>query len=138
MGYRFDILGYKLQKDNADMIYLRDLIALRQRIKGDLYRSSFKDEIGLGPLPGNVYAKVFRHDDARSVTVALVDRREKKDAMTVSVSPAALQVGGLKKATLYTLGGEPSDLKVSSAADGRLEVEVPARPAAPAAVILRP
>jgi len=135
MGYRFDILGHKLAKDNPDMLYLRDLIALRQKIKADLYRSSFKDEIGLGPLPGNVYAKVFRHDEATSVTVALIDRREKKDAMTVSIDPAMLQAGALKKATLFTLGGESLELNVKAAAGGRLEAEVPARQAAPAAVL---
>jgi hypothetical protein len=78
MGYRWDILGYGLQKDNPDMLYLRSLIALGQKIKGDLHRSSFRDEVGLAPLPPNVYAKVFRHDEGKSVAVVIVDRREKK------------------------------------------------------------
>lgn len=138
MGYRYDILGYKLQKDNPDMIYLRDLIALRQKIKGDLYRSSFRDEIGLGPLPANVYAKVFRHDEGKSVTVTLVDRREKKDAMIVSIDPALLHVGAPKKAVLFTLGAEAVELGIGPGAGGAAAVEVPARQAAPAAVVFRP
>jgi hypothetical protein len=139
MGYRFDILGYKLDKANPDMLYLRDLIALRQKIKADLYRSSFRDEQGLSPPPEGVYAKVFRHDEGKSVTVTLVDRRGKKDAMAVGVDPAALGfAGGMTKATLYTLGGEPSNLMVAAAADGKLTVEVPPRTTAPAAIVFRP
>jgi len=161
MGYRFDILGYKLRKDDPNMLYLRDLIALRQRIKGDLYLSSFKDEIGLGPLPANVYAKVFRHDEGKSVTVVFLDRRAKKDAMALTLRPASLadrlavgfssapggtgsgwppavQVGGLGKATLFALGGKSVALEVKAAADGWLEVAVPAREAAPAAIVFSP
>ena len=138
MGYRFDILGYKLRKDDPDVVYLRDLIALRQKIKGELYRSSFKDERGLGALPGNVHAKVFRHDAGKSVTVALLDRREKKDAMTLSIRPASLQASGLKRATLFTLDGKSIELGVKPAANGALEVELPARQAAPAAILFSP
>jgi len=138
MGYRFDVLGYKLRKDDPDMMYLRDLIALRQKIKGDLYRSSFKDEMGLGELPSNVYAKVFRHDAGRSVTIALLDRREKKEAMALSIDPALLGVGALTKATLFTLGGKAVEREVKPAAGGRLEVEIPTRQSVPAAILFRP
>jgi len=137
MGYRFDILGYRLNRDNPDMVYLRDLIALRQKIKGDLYRSSFRDEIGLGALPANVHAKVFRHDAGTTVTVVFLDRREKREAMAVSISPALLQVGALRRATLFTLGGEAVELPVE-AKGGTAVVNVPARQAAPAAVIFGP
>ena len=139
MGYRFDILGYPLRKDDPNMVYLRGLIALRQKIKGHLYRSSFKDETGLGTLPADVYAKVFRHDEAKSVIVVLVDRREKKDAMAVSIDPAALGVGAPKKAAFFTLGGgEAVALPVRAAGEGRAAVDVPARPSAPAAIIFTP
>ena len=138
MGYRFDILGYKLNRQNPDMVYLRSLIALRQKIKGDLYRSSFKDEIGLGALPANVYAKVFRHDAGASVTLALLDRREKKEAMTLSIRPALLQVGTLRKASLFLLDGRTVELEVKAASKDRLEVHVPARQSTPAAIIMKP
>ena len=59
--------------------------------------------------------------------------------MALSVRLSALQVGALRKATLFTLGGEAIELKAkASASDDRLEVELPARQAAPAAVIFRP
>ena len=138
MGYRFDILGHKLNKSNPDTAYLRDLIALRQRVKGELYRSSFKDEFGLGALPGDVHAKVFRHDAGTSLTIALLDRREKKDAMTLSVNPALLQVGTLRKATLFLLDGQAIELEVEAASKDRLEVHIPARQSTPAAVVMKP
>jgi hypothetical protein len=135
MGYRFDILGHKLNRKNSDMIYLRSLIALREKVRAWWYRSSFRDEVGLGRLPENVHAKVFRHDKGTSVTVALVDRRKVKDALTVSIDTAALELGGLGTAALFTLDGRRTELKVQRAG-GKSSVAVPARKADPAVIVL--
>ncbi len=140
LGYRFDILGYGYNQANPDMLHLRGLIAIREKIKDHWYRSSFKDEIGLGKLPEKVYAKLFRHDQGRSLTVALVDRREKKSPFTLTVDAAALDLAGLQQATMYTLDGKEAALQeaplVLKARDGVLAVEVPSRQAAPAAIVI--
>ena len=136
MGYRFDILGYGYSKTNEDMLYLRGLIAIREKIKNHWYRSSFKDEIGLGKLPEGVYPKIFRHDESRSLTVALVDRREKKSALTLTVDTAQLAIAGLDKAILYTLGGKETPLRINTLERGVLKIALPARQADPAAVVI--
>jgi hypothetical protein len=58
--------------------------------------------------------------------------------MTVSIEPARLQVGALKHPLLFTLGGEAVELALKPGAGGAATVEIPARQAAAAAVVLRP
>lgn len=137
MGYRFDVLGYPLNRADPSTLYLRDLIALRQRIKGELYRSSFRDTDGLGPVPANVWPKVFRHDAGRSLTVAFLDRRADKTAFRLSVTPQELDVTGLSVAALYTLDGKETPLPLVPEAEGRIILDIPPRAGAPAAVVLR-
>jgi hypothetical protein len=137
MGYRFDILGHKLNRDNPDMTYIRDLIVLRNSIKHELYNSSFRDEIGLSKLPQNVWAKVFRQDDGRSLTIALIDRRESKDAMTLKLDAFQLDVGRMNKATFYTLDGRQTKLEIGVHANNVLAIEIPAHESDPAAVIIQ-
>jgi hypothetical protein len=137
IGHRFDVIGYPLKKDSPYWQYVRDLIALRQRIKGDLYASSFRDDLGIGPLPKNVEAKVFQHDEGgRSLTVTLVDRREAKSEMKLTLDTADLRAEGLRRATLYTLDGKELDVPVVHEGD-KLHVVVPARLHNPAAIIVR-
>ena len=119
------------------MVYIRDLIALRNSIKDELYDSSFRDEIGLGKLPQNVWAKIFRHGEGRSLTIAFIDRRESKDAMTLMVDTTRLGVGRMDKATLYTLDGKQTELKISARAENVMAMEIPSREGDPAAVIIQ-
>lgn len=137
MGYRFDILGHVLNREDPNMLYLRELIALRQRLGKEFYDSSFMDETGLGAVPQNVWPKVFRHDAGDSVTVLFVDRRPDKAALRLTVDAARLGITGLTRATLYTLDGKTTDVKLTAGADGGLELEIPARAGDPAAVVLR-
>jgi len=137
MGFRFDVPRYPLDKKDPFFQYLRSLIALRKRIKGDLYRSSFKHTVGLGELPHGVEARLFRHDEGSSLTITFLDRRENKDAFTLDVDAARHGVDGLSKATLYTLDGGEVDVRVESLDDGRIRLVVPGREGIPAAVILR-
>lgn len=138
MGYRFDVLAYPLKRDDAYILYLKDLIALRQQIKADLYASAFRDTVGLGPLPEKVEAKVFRHARAASLTLTLLDRRETKAAFELTVDLAALQMGGLKTAVLHPLRMVPLDITLRAAADTSVVLRIPERTTAPAALILRP
>ena len=80
MGYRFDLLVHVSDRNAPFSQYLRRLVALRQQVKADLYASDFRDEIGLGPLPEKVYAKLFRRQDGQSLTLNLVDRRSGEKA----------------------------------------------------------
>ena len=137
MGYRFDVLGYKLNRKNPDMLYLRDLIGLRQRIKDDLYRSSFRDELGLGRLPANVWAKVFRHDAGTSLAIVFLDRRVEKAAFTLHLDPSAHSVSRAGRATLYTLDGADVGLDVGTEPGGVWTIDVPTRAGDPAALLIR-
>ena len=101
------------------------------------YDSSFRDEIGLGKLPQNVWAKVFRHDEGRSLTIAFVDRRESKDPMTLTVDTSRLDVGCMSKAMLHTLDGRQTELKINVRADSVLAMEIPGRKGDPAAVVIQ-
>ena len=136
IGYRFDVIGYPLKKDSVYWQYVRDLIGLRQRIKGDLYASSFRDDLGIGPLPDKVEAKVFRHDEGRSLTVTIVDRREHKAEMALTLDAATLDVDGMQRATLYTFDGQELEAKVVQEGEA-LRLTVPARLHNAAAVIVR-
>ena len=136
MGYRFDVLAYGYNKTSEDILHLRGLIAIREKTKDHWYRSSFKDEVGIGKLPAEVYPKVFRHDEGRSLTVALVDRRETKSVLTLTVDTAKLAIADLDKATLYTLDGKETPLEMSSLKRGELRITVPARQADPAAIVI--
>ncbi len=139
MGYRFDILGYPLRKDDPVMIHFKDLIALRQQIKGELYRSAFRDTVGLGPLPEKVEVKVFRHEKGASLTLAILDRRETKAAFDLSIDLDALNISGLEVSTFHQLRADPIRYELPpSAAEGKLlTLKIPERSADVAAVILR-
>ena len=137
MGFKFDVPRYPLKKDAPFFQYLRSLIALRKRIKGDLYSSSFKHTVGLGDVPEGVEARLFRHDEGRSLTVTFLDRRKSKDAFALEVDAARQGINGLSKATLYTLESGETEVQLQSLDDGLIRLTVPAREGIPAAVIVR-
>ncbi|MGO8814437.1 MAG: DUF6259 domain-containing protein [Terriglobia bacterium] len=136
MGYRFDILAYPVNRQDPFMQYLKQLIALRQRIKDQLYASDFRDEIGLGPMPAKVYAKVFRHRQAKSLTVTLIDRRaalRKPFELTLDLS--VHDVGSANKVILYELGGAARPLATKQ--QGRkLTLQVPSLVGEAAAIVI--
>jgi hypothetical protein len=136
MGYRFDILAYPVNRQDPFMQYLKQLIALRQRIKDQLYASDFRDEIGLGPMPDKVYAKVFRHRQAKSLTVTLIDRRaalRKPFELTLDLSVHG--VGSANKVILYELGGAARPLATKQ--QGRkLILQVPSLVGEAAAIVI--
>jgi hypothetical protein len=136
MGYRFDILAYPVNRQDPFMQYMRQLIALRQRIKDQLYASDFRDEIGLGPMPDKVYAKVFRHRQGKSLTVTLVDRRAAlRKPFELSIDLSMHDVAAANKVILYELGGAARPLARKQ--QGRkLTMEVPALVGEPAAIVI--
>jgi hypothetical protein len=137
MGYRFDILTWRLNRRDPQNQYLRRLIALRQQLKADLYASDFRDEIGLGPLPAKVYAKLFRRRDGGSLTVNLVDRREGQGASFAwTIDLAKHDFSKPASATLYEFDGRQTPLTMH-VQQGRLALQIPKLTAEVAAIIVR-
>ncbi|MEW6749685.1 MAG: DUF6259 domain-containing protein [Candidatus Latescibacterota bacterium] len=138
MGFRFDILAYPLDQQPPEFVsHLRALIALRQGIKADLYAASFRDETGLGPRPDSVEARVFRRNDGGGLVVTLLDRRPQPQAFVLRVDLQPLAVTSVARATLHTLDGGQADVPLRRVGSHGVEVAVPARQGAPAALVLR-
>jgi hypothetical protein len=137
MGYRFDILFGSLDRNHAFVQYVRRLIALRQRVKADLYASDFRDEIGLGRLPEKVYAKLFRRGDGGSLTLNLVDRRQGTRApfeLTIELGQHEFPRPGA--ATLYEFDGRETPLTARTDS-GKLLLQVPPLSGEVAALVIR-
>jgi len=139
MGYRFDIMVGRINENEPYHQYLRNLIALRQKIKTDLYDSDFRDTIGLGPLPDEVYAKLFRRNGGGSLTLTLLDRRqETKEAFDITIDLAKNDFQDAGEATLYLLNGDESPLTMERTEERILTLRVPPFEGEVAAIIIRP
>ena len=136
MGLRYDVLWvYPAREETREIIeYMKKLIGLRKKIKGDLYQSDFEDEIGLGPLPERVEARIFRHREGKSLTITLLDRREEKTPFSMKVDCAQHGLSP-KRAKLFTLG-EDAELEVSQAGK-ETDIALPEYEGIPAAIILQ-
>jgi len=110
MGYRFDILLQGVDPADPFHQYLRRLIALRQRVKGELYRGDFRDDIGLGALPARVDGKLFRHRDRKGMIAAIVDRSATREPFTLAIDLAQHDVPAPTRAVLYHLDGSEETL----------------------------
>jgi hypothetical protein len=116
--------------------YLRQLIALRQQVKSQLYKSDFRDEIGLGPMPENVLAKLFRHRQGSSMTINLIDRRAApKKGFPLTVDLTKHDLAAARKATLYQLGGGTSQLPMEQR-NGKLTLDIPPLEGEAAAIVI--
>lgn len=135
MGYRFDILAYPVNRQDPFMQYLKQLIALRQRIKDPLYDSDFRDEIGLGPMPEKVYAKLSHHRQGKSLTVTLVDRRAAvKQPFELTIDLAANGAASASRATLYEFGA--ARVLPTKPQGGKLRLEIPPLSSEAAAIVI--
>lgn len=137
MGYRFDLLSGRLDRQDPSVQYIQRLIALRQQIKADLYASDFRDEIGLGPLPKRIYVKLFRRRDGESLTLNLVDRRQDVKApfaMTIELGRHEFPYPGT--ATLYEFDGRQSQLALAMN-QGQLTLQIPSLTGEVAAIVVR-
>jgi hypothetical protein len=137
MGYRFDLLVHVSDRNAPFSQYLRRLVALRQQVKADLYASDFRDEIGLGPLPEKVYAKLFRRQDGQSLTLNLVDRRSGEKApfeLTIDLGQHEFSQPG--PATLHAFDSRPTSL-AAHANQGKLVMQIPALTGELAAIVIR-
>jgi len=136
MGYRFDIwLSHPLDRSEPSVQYKKKLVDLRRAIKGELYNSHFRDEIGLGSLPQKVEARIFRHVEKTSLTINLIDRRKAKSAFTLEVDPRKHSIKNLKECHLFTFDGKKKiGMKKSR---GLLNIKVPQRKDNVAAIVIK-
>ena len=128
LGLRFDIW--------SDSDYIKKIIALRQAIKGELYNSHFRDDIGIGNLPPKVEAKIFRHVDKTSLTINFIDRRKIKSSFTLEVDPRKHGVKNLKECYLYTFDGKKKKITTKKSR-GLLNITIPQRKDNVAAIIIK-
>jgi hypothetical protein len=137
MGYRFDLLLHISDRNAPFAQYLRRLVALRQEVKADLYVSDFRDEIGLGPLPEKVYAKLFRRGDGQSLTVSLIDRRAGKKSpfeLTIDLSKHEFPQPG--PALLHEFDSRHTQLTAHTN-QGKLVLQVPTLTGEVAVIVVR-
>ncbi len=138
MGYRFDVLFGHIDKTDPFHQYMRTLIALRQKIKADIYGGEFRDTIGLGVLPDRMEAKVFRRRDGSSLTLAFIDRRVgDKLPFKLLLDLPANRVGKVESAVLHLLDGSAIPIPAVTGPDGKLELSVPAFSSEVAAVVMK-
>jgi hypothetical protein len=137
MGYRFDVLLRPVDRKNPFAQHLRRLIALRQQVKADLYASDFRDTIGLGPLPENIHAKLFRRRDGQGLTLNLVDRRQgEKKPFDLAIDLTKHDFASPGPAVLYQLDGRQAELTLR-ADQGKLTLQVPPLTGEVAAIVVR-
>jgi len=136
LGLRFDAIAHPLDREGDYGKHLKRLIDLRKRIKGELYNSSFRDTIGLGDLPEDVEARVFRGDAGNSATITLLDHRIEKTAFSLELDRQALGIGEVKTATFFEMGGRRVELEIRTTTGSALEILVPRAGNTPSAAIL--
>lgn len=136
IGHRFDILGFPLRRSDPYWVYMKKLINLRERIKIHLYKSSFRDGVGLGELPNRVEVKVFRHNAGNSITLTIVDRRTAKGSFELSLDSSSYNIKKLGKATFYDFDGE-RQTALNYTGDNKIKLTIPERAGTePAAVVI--
>lgn len=130
MGLRYDILPrygneglWPFDPEKPFVEWLKKLIGLRQRIKGHLYASDFRDTLGLGPLPAKVEAKLFRHRERRSLTITLLDRRQDQKQFELGIDAATCGIRKIGVTTLHKLEGS-AELRPGQSG-GTIRVKIP-------------
>jgi hypothetical protein len=127
MGYRFDVLFGRVNKTDSFHQYVRSLIALRQKIKADIYTGDFRDTLGLGVLPDRMEAKLFRRRDGGSLTLALLDRRiGDKQPFKLLVDLPVNRIGKVESAVLHLIDGTFVPIPAVTGSNGSMELAVPA------------
>ncbi len=113
MGSRFDILMQSpINRDDPFVQYMHKLLALRASVRSEIYGADFRDDIGLGPLPERIYAKLFRRTDGTSLTLNLVDRRKvRKGPFAVTIDLAQHNFATPGPALLHEFNGRETRLE---------------------------
>jgi hypothetical protein len=126
IGERFDVLGlHPLNKDDPFGQHLKQLVALRKRVRDVVYDGRMLDVQGLSGMPEGVEARVFVRRDPESTVVTIWDRRAEKQPWELRVDTSALPASaGASKVSVLMLDGTAEVLMANESA-GRLTLTVP-------------
>ncbi|NPV48967.1 MAG: LamG domain-containing protein [Armatimonadetes bacterium] len=126
IGERFDILGlHGVPRESPFGQHVRNLIALRKRIRDVVYSGRMLDVQGLGDTPEQVEARVFVRRSPETAVVTVWDRRAEKTAWELEIDTRELGLSaGMCKIDCLMLDGT-TVRAVSVARDGMLSVTVP-------------
>ena len=128
-GERFDTLGlWKADPQSDYCRHLRQLIALRAKVRDTTYQGRMLDVRGLTGMPERVEARLFvRHDPGEAI-VTVVDRRPERQAWELAVQTAELPwPAGLTRAVLLELDGSERPLALETAG-GRVSLRLDPAP----------
>lgn len=137
-GERFDTLGlWKADPQSDYCRHLRQLIALRAKIRDTTYQGRLLDVRGLAGMPERVEARLFLRQEPAEAVVTLVDRRRERAAWELAIQSAGLPwPSGLTRATLLGLDGGERPLGME-AVQGRFSLRLDPAPAVAAIRLAR-
>ena len=111
IGNRYELGISTLPPDMVDP-WRTKMVSLRNACLEEMNYGDFLDNIGLGPLPERVYARIFRRADRGRLAVTLLDRRkDDKTPLTIEVDLDKVSVGAISQVTLKRLDGKSIGLK---------------------------
>ncbi|MBT3381598.1 MAG: LamG domain-containing protein [Lentisphaerae bacterium] len=124
-GERFDVLNLHMIDPESDYAkHVKQLLALRRRVRDVVYSGRFMDKRGLSGMPETVSARVFVHETPPGAVITVVDRRPERSPWTLTVDPQELVwPQELSKARLFELVGGSKNA-VMSARDGVLRLVI--------------
>ena len=130
LGERFDTLGlWKADPQSDYCRHLRQLVALRAKVRDTVYRGRMLDVRGLSGMPARVEARIFVRQAPAEAVLTVVDRRPERAPWTLTITPAELPwPAGLGRAVRLDLDGSAPPLELHGA-DGRLTLRLDPAPA---------
>ena len=106
IGNRYEFPMSNLPPDLAND-WARRMVALRRACRPEMNYGDFLDGIGIGPLPENVHARLFRRADRSRLALTLLDRRKTdRTPIRVSIDLVAAAVGAVRRVRGLCLQGE--------------------------------
>lgn len=135
IGNRYEF-GFSNRPPDMVSQWEKKMVDLRRACRPEMNYGDFLDEIGLGPLPEGVYARLFRRSDKGRLAVTLLDRRkENRTPFNVTIDLGAASVGSPKRVQLVTFDGEQT-LPTPRIQGDRMEITVPVFPERTAALLI--
>ena len=106
-GERFDVLNlHMIREETPFSTHVRQLLALRRKVRDIVYGGRFMDQRGLSGMPETVDARVFVRQDPPGAILTVVDRRQEREPWELLVDPRALPwPGDLTRARSFGLTG---------------------------------
>ncbi len=135
IGNRFEFFMSNRPPEMASE-WQRKMVRLRRACRPEMNHGDFLDNIGLGPLPEDVEARLFRRADRGRLVVTLLDRRkDNREPLQLQLDLKAAGVSPGKSAALMTLDGE-LPLESPQRVGNGIVITVPPYEGRPAAVMI--